>query len=199
MKQAEAQVEDAPDPDTLRGVEGRAGRAYFSAFNTMLNENYLPAFGFERRSRRPPEDRINSLLGFGYALLFSSVHAALCVTGLEPALGTFHRPRSSAPPLVLDLMELFRVPLWDMPLVASVNRGQWDPEADFNITPQRVWLSRPGKKKAINIFEQRLEDTWKHPVLDYSLSYRRHIELEARLMLKEMDGEADLFARTRIR
>jgi len=199
LKQAGEQAASAPDADSLRGLEGNAARAYFSVFNTMIKEEFHHAFGFERRSRRPPEDRINSLLSFGYALLFSNVHAAIRVVGLEPALGVFHRPRSSAPPLVLDLMELFRVPLWDMPLVGSVNRGQWDPDDDFNISPNRVWLSREGRKKAIRIFETRLEDTWVHPVLDYSLSYRRHIELEARLMLKEIDQEANLFARTRIR
>jgi CRISPR-associated protein Cas1 len=31
-------------------------------------------------------------------------------------------------------MELFRVPLWDMVLVGSLNRGQWDPEDDFVAT-----------------------------------------------------------------
>ena len=97
---------------------------------------------------------------------------AVLASGLEPALGFFHTPRSAAYPLVLDLMELFRVPLWDMVLVGSLNRGQWDPAADFVVTRAKVWLSDAGRKKAIGLFEARLEETWKHPVLDYSLSLR---------------------------
>jgi len=57
---------------------------------------------------------------------------ALLTVGLEPALG-FYQPRSQAPPLALDLLEVFRVPLVDMMVMASVNRGQWDVQADFDV------------------------------------------------------------------
>ena len=119
---------------------------------------------------------------------------AVLASGLEPSLGFFHTPRSAAYPLVLDLMELFRVPLWDMVQVGSLNRGQWDPEADFVATKAKVWLSDAGRKKAIGLFEARLDETWKHPVIGYSLSYARAMELEARLLEKEWSGEPGLFA-----
>ena len=79
------------------------------------------------------------MLGFGYAMLLADTTAAVVGVGLEPALGFYHQPRSSAPPLALDLMELFRVPMVDMPIVASINRGQWDPDADFTVAGERVW------------------------------------------------------------
>ncbi len=151
------------------------------------------------RSRRPPIDRFNALLSYGYGLLHTAVMRAVLASGLEPALGFFHTPRSAAYPLVLDLMELFRVTLWDMPLVGSLNRGQWDAAADFEVTRAKVWLSEAGRKKAIGLFEDRLQETWKHPVLNYSLSYARTIELEARLLEKEWTGEPGLFARSRLR
>jgi CRISPR-associated protein Cas1 len=124
---------------------------------------------------------------------------ALLATGLEPSLGFFHTPRSAAYPLVLDLMELFRVPLWDMVLIGSLNRGQWDPNDDFIVTKGKVWLSEPGRRKVIGLFEARLDETWKHPVIGYSLSYARTVELEARLLEKEWSGEPGLFARMRLR
>jgi len=96
-------------------------------------------------------------------------------------------------------MELFGVTLWDMPLIGSMNRGQWDPIDDFAVTRAKVWLSGSGRKKAVVIFEDRLQETWKHPVLNYSLSYARTIELEARLLEKEWTGEPGLFARSRLR
>ena len=58
--------------------------------------------------------------------------------------------------------------------------------------------SRAGKK-ALGLFEARLRETWKHPVLNYSLSYGRTLELEARLLEKEWTGEPGLFARLRLR
>jgi CRISPR-associated protein Cas1 len=153
----------------------------------------------ESRNRRPPLDRFNALLSYGYGLLHTAVMRAVLAVGLEPALGFFHTPRSAAYPLVLDLMELFRVSLCDLVVIGSLNRGQWDADDDFIVTRAKVWLSESGRKKAIGLFEARLQESWKHPVLQYSLSYMRTIELEARLLEKEWSGEPGLFARSRLR
>lgn len=185
--------------DELRGHEGEAGRAYFSGLPGLLREDLDDRLRFSGRNRRPPKDCFNALLSFGYALLYRDVMQAILAVGLEPAFGFFHQPRSAAHPLALDLMELFRVPMWDMPLVASVNRLQWDPEVDFTSAGPQVWLSEAGRKKAIEVYERRKEDQWKHPVTRYSLSYARLIELEVRLLEKEWTGEPGLFARMRLR
>lgn len=185
--------------DSLRGHEGMAGKAYFSAFPLLLRSDLPVDMNFTGRNRRPPKDRINALLGFGYALLYQSIYQSVISVGLEPAFGFFHSPRSSAYPLVLDLMELFRVSVWDIALIGSLNRMQWDPISDFSVTEGRVWLSNEGRKKAIQIFEQRLQETWRHPVTGYSLTYSRLMELEARLLEKEWSGSPGLFARMRLR
>jgi CRISPR-associated protein Cas1 len=185
--------------DTVRGHEGVAARAYFSALPFLLSDGIPDEMKPTGRSRRPPRDRFNALLSFGYALLYRSVMQAAIAVQLEPALGFFHTPRSAAHPLVLDLMELFRVPVWDVALVGSVNRKQWDPHEDFSVTKERVWLSDAGRRKAIGIYERRLKETWRHPVTKYSLSYARTIELEARLLEKEWTGTPGLFAQSRLR
>jgi CRISPR-associated protein Cas1 len=192
-------VPTAADRDALRGHEGAAAVAYFAGLRVLLGPQVSDDLRAPTRNRRPPLDRFNALLSYGYGLLHTAVMRAVLASGLEPALGFFHTPRSAAYPLVLDLMELFRVSLWDLVLVGSLNRGQWDPTADFSVTRARVWLSDQGRRKAIGLFEARLEETWKHPVLSYSLSYARSVELEARLLEKEWSGEPGLFARSRLR
>ena len=128
-----------------------------------------------------------------------SFTAPFLAVGLEPALGFYHQPRTAAPPLVLDLMELFRTLLWDIPLIGSLNRGQWNPADDFNVTPGQVWLSDAGRRKAIELFEQRLTESYQHPHTGQSLSYARIVELETRLLEKEWTGCPGLFARLRLR
>jgi len=192
-------IAHAENRDSVRGFEGQAAKAYFSALPALLSAGVPDEMRPTGRSRRPPQDRFNALLSFGYALLYRSVMQAIIAVQLEPSLGFFHTPRSAAHPLVLDLMELFRVPLWDMPLVGSVNRKQWDPKEDFSVTRERVWLSDAGRRKAIGIYERRLKESWKHPVTQYSLSYARTIELEVRLLEKEWTGAPGLFAQSRIR
>ncbi|MHC5722028.1 MAG: CRISPR-associated endonuclease Cas1, partial [Nostoc sp.] len=92
-------------------------------------------------------------------------------------------------PLALDLLEIFRVPLVDMTVIASVNRGQWDVKADFEIRGEQVWLSEAGRRKFVELYERRKQESWKHPVTGYSLTYRRLFELEVRLLEKEWMGE----------
>jgi CRISPR-associated protein Cas1 len=183
----------------VRGHEGAAARVYFDLLPQLLGPAAPAEMRPQGRNRRPPRDRFNAALSFGYALLYRSVHEALLAVGLEPALGFFHTPRSAAHPLVLDVMELFRVPVWDLPLVGSINRRQWDIREDFTVARDHVWLSEAGRRKVISLYESRLADSWKHPILDYSLSYARTIELEARLLEKEWTGEPGLSARARIR
>ncbi|QDU61039.1 CRISPR-associated protein Cas4/endonuclease Cas1 fusion [Planctomycetes bacterium Pan216] len=199
LRESLASLNGATNRDALRGHEGAAAVRYFEGLRSLLGDQVPVEFRSARRSRRPPLDRLNALLSFGYGLLHTAVLQALLASGLEPALGFFHTPRSAAYPLVLDLMELFRVPLWDLVVVGSLNRGQWQVDDDFNVTPAKVWLSQGGRAKAIDLFEARLAACWKHPILGYSLSYARTIELEARLLEKEWTGEPGLFARSRLR
>src|SRR5207247_4907786 len=151
-------------------------------YSHALSDLIVPEAGEERkpdgRNGRPPRDRCNALLSFAYAVLLKDVTNAIMVVGLDASLGFFHRPRSQAPPLALDLMELFRVPLVDLPVIASINRKQWDIESDFDIAGQQVWLSDEGRKKLISIYERRKSDYWRHPVVRRSLSYSRIMVLE---------------------
>ena len=185
--------------DSLRGYEGSIGAYYFRALPDLIVPEAGEDMKPDGRNRRPPRDRCNALLSFGYALLLKDVMNAIMVVGLDPSLGFFHRPRSQAPPLALDLMELFRVPLVDLPVIASINRKQWDIENDFDVAGQQVWLSDEGRKKLISVYERRKNDYWRHPVLRRSLSYSRIMELEVRLLEKEWMNEAGLFARMRLR
>lgn len=183
---------------SLRGHEGLASREYFAILPRVLGLAEDDLLCFKGRNRRPPKDPFNALLSFGYALLYRDCVAAIIAVGLDPALGIMHTPRSAAYPLALDIMELFRLIIWDVALIGSVNRRQWTKE-DFDITAGQVWLNADGRRKAIGVYEARKQEKWKHPVLDYSLSYARTIELETRLLEKEWSGQPSLFAKLRLR
>ena len=192
-------VEDAQSLASLLGIEGNIAALYFGALGQLLSEEVPETLHFTGRNRRPPKDRFNALLSFGYSLLIKDVMNAILAVGLEPALGFYHQPRSQASPMALDLMEVFRVPLVDMPIISSINRGQWHESNDFSIRGQQVWLSDSGRRKFIDIYEKRKSESWKHPATGYSLTYRRLFELEVRLLEKEWSGESGLFGRLVLR
>ncbi len=185
------------NPDTLRGHEGQAGRRYFGALPRLLDPE-CKAMVFCGRNRRPPQDGFNAALSFGYGLLYRDIVAAINVVGLDAALGCFHQPRTAAWPLALDLMELFRAVVWDLSLIASVNRKQWRDE-HFVRGGNQVWLSDRGRKLAIDLYENRKQEEWRHPMLGYSMSYARAMELEVRLLEKEWSGKPGLFGKMRLR
>ncbi|MBW4647407.1 MAG: type I-MYXAN CRISPR-associated endonuclease Cas1 [Kastovskya adunca ATA6-11-RM4] len=199
MKAVLKQVPKAQSLDSLLGLEGNLAALYFGALPALVSDSVASELHFGGRNRRPPKDRFNSLIGFGYALLLKDVMNAILTVGLEPALGFYHQPRSQTPPLALDLMEIFRVPLVDMPVMASINKNQWDAKADFDIRGGQVWLSDAGRRKLVSVYERRKEESWKHPVTGYSLTYRRLLELEVRLLEKEWSGEGGLFGQLVVR
>ncbi len=187
------QVPKAKSLESLLGLEGNLAALYFGALPCLISAEVNPELHFNGRNRRPPKDRFNALLSFGYALLLKDVMNSILTVGLEPALGFYHQPRSQAAPLALDLMEVFRVPLVDVIVMGAVNRGQWDAQADFTIRGEQVWLSEPGRHKLVSLYERRKQESWKHPATGYSLTYRRLLELEVRLLEKEWNGEGGLF------
>jgi CRISPR-associated protein Cas1 len=199
MKAVLKQVPKTQSLDSLLGFEGNLAALYFGALPCLIVEGVPPELRFDHRNRRPPKDRFNALLSFGYALLLKDVMNAILTVGLEPALGFYHQPRSQASPLSLDLLEIFRVPLVDMPVMASINKGQWNKDADFEVRGEQVWLSDSGRRKLVSLYERRKEESWKHPVTGYSLTYRRLLELEVRLLEKEWMGEGGLFGQLIVR
>src|ERR1051325_4192163 len=104
IQEALRNTANADNRDSLRGYEGTAALHYFDALRTLLGDDVPEPFHFRERNRRPPRDRFNALLGFGYGLLHTAVMRAVLSVGLEPALGFFHTRRSAAYPLVLHLM-----------------------------------------------------------------------------------------------
>lgn len=199
IREVLARLPNANSLDTIRGLEGHAAKAWFAAVPSLISGQASTALIPRGRTKHPPKDRFNCLLSYGYSLLFGLVHRSLIAVGLEPAFGYFHQPRSAAPPLVLDVMELFRTVIWDMPLIGSVNRAMWNDDALFCISPGQVWLSDAGKKQAIELFEARLVETFKHPHTGTSVEYARIVELECRLLEKEWSGYPGEFAQMRLR
>ena len=185
----------AASTDELLGFEGNSARAYFACLSILTHAQHGEGMAFTNRSKRPPKDAPNALLSFLYALLYKDCVQSILTVGLDPVIGFYHQPRSSGYPLALDLMELFRVALCDMIVMGSIGRKQWSLQEDFTLAGEHVWLTDEGKKKAVSLYERRKQDKWKHPVIGYSLSYARLIELEVRLLEKEWSGSPGLFAR----
>jgi CRISP-associated protein Cas1 len=147
-----------------------------------------PVFDFDSRNRRPPKDPINALLSFLYSMLAKEMLVTLIGIGFDPYLGFYHQPRYGRPALALDLMEEFRPLIADSVVISLVNTGEIRKQ-DFITRLTGCALTDSGRKRVIAAFERRLNTTITHPIFDYTVSYRRIFEIQARLLSRFLMGE----------
>ena len=183
---------------SLLGYEGTAARFYFGAFAKMLKGSAAQDFDMAGRNRRPPKDPVNALLSLAYSLLTKDCALAASVVGMDPLLGFLHQPRYGRPALALDLMEEMRPLVADSVVVTALNTGVVE-EADFVRSPAGCALKTPGRKRFIEAYERRMDQLVTHPVFGYRLSYRRILELQARLLGRVLLGEIETYPAFRTR
>lgn len=181
LKQYKAEVKKQTTIDQVRGIEGIAAREYFAHWSKMLD----PEWGFQGRNRRPPADPVNALLSFAYGLLKVQVTAAVHLAGLDPYIGYLHEVSRGQPAMVLDLIEEFRPLVADNVVLAVINNREVQ-RKDFSESLGAYRLSDTGRKTFLQAFERKMSDEFKHPVFDYRCTYRRAIELQARLLARHL-------------
>jgi CRISPR-associated protein Cas1 len=191
MKQLVVRAQQAGSLESLLGVEGAAAAAYFSAFAGMVkveDDTGLGTFDFEQRNRRPPRDPVNALLSCAYSLLARDLTIVCHAVGFDPFIGFYHQPRFGRPALALDLMEGFRPLVADSAVLSAINTRMVGPD-DFLRTGDAVGLTRKGRSAFIRAYEQRMDQLVTHPVFGYRISYRRVLEVQARLLARFISGE----------
>jgi CRISPR-associated protein Cas1 len=176
---------------SLLGIEGTAARVYFENFPRLLkrpDDDGNLAFDFDGRNRRPPRDPINALLSFAYAMLAKDLTIILQSVGFDPLLGFYHRPRYGRPALALDMMEEFRPIVADSVVLNAVNTGVIQ-RGDFISRAGSVALSESARGRFLYLYERRMDELVTHPVFGYRISYRRVLEVQARLLARHLAGE----------
>jgi CRISPR-associated protein Cas1 len=179
-------AEDARDVASLLGFEGMAAKAYFAAFARLLKGG--EEFNIEGRNRRPPRDPVNALLSFLYAILAKELTLAVHAAGFDPMLGFYHRPRYGRPSLALDLEEEFRPLVADSTVLTLVNTGEVT-AASFIRRAGGVALTDAGRRAVLTAYERRMDTLVTHPLFGYRISYRRVLEVQARLLGRVLLGE----------
>ena len=173
--------------DTLLGIEGAAARTYFSEFQGMIKAKSME-FDFRGRNRRPPRDPVNAVLSFLYAMIIKQAMVTALTVGFDPYLGFYHQPRYGKPALALDLVEEFRPLIADSVCLSLINNGELGPE-HFITRGDATALTQNGRRKVIEAYERRMDTLVTHPLFGYAVSYRRILEIQARLLSRHLLGE----------
>ncbi len=104
---------------TILAAEGNAAQRYWNCIQGIVPADY----GWPGRKTRGATDPINSLLNYGYGILYQQIQRAIILAGLDPYAGFIHTDRPGKPSLVLDLIEEFRQVAVDRIVFGLVNRN----------------------------------------------------------------------------
>jgi CRISPR-associated protein Cas1 len=100
----------------LMGLEGTSARLYWKAISVLLSDK----IDFEGRTHKFPKDAVNTLLNYGYGILYSQIWSAVILAGLDPYIGFLHTEQTGKPSMVFDLIEEFRAPIVDRTVYSFV-------------------------------------------------------------------------------
>lgn len=105
--------------ENILNLEGRSASIYWESVTKVIPSDY----GFSKRDKRGATDIVNSLLNYGYGILYSQIAIAIALAGLDPYAGFLHADRSGKPSLVLDLIEEFRQPVVDRTILGMLGKN----------------------------------------------------------------------------
>ena len=171
--------------DDLRGsilaAEGNAARRYWEAVRLILPESY----DWPGRQGRGALDPINSLLNYGYGILYGQVERAQVLAGLDPYAGFVHVDRPGKPSLVLDMIEEFRQVAVDRVVFGLAARN-------FSVNQdQQGRLSDDTRRTYAEHIIHHLEATVRYEGKRYPL--RQVVQMQARRLAAFLRGERDTY------
>lgn len=166
--------------EEVMGIEGNIRKTYYDAFNLIINDHEMG-----NRSKQPPLNIVNSLISFGNMMCYSECLRVIFKTQLEPTISFLHEPGFRRYSLALDLAEIFKPILVDRVIFKVLNKKEIQ-EKDFDSKLNKIVLKEGGKKKFIQAFESRLEETFKHRSLNRNVSYKHLIKLECYKLQKHL-------------
>lgn len=160
------------DSKKLLIYEARSKQLYYDAFNyIILNKDFY----FCRRSTYPPQDELNAIMSYGYAILYGIVETAIYTSNLQPNLGFIHRITKPNNSLKYDVADIFKPVLVDRLIFRMINKGQLKKEM-FEVKDNGIYLSHQGSILFIEEFETLLKTTIL--VKNKKMSYRSIINRE---------------------
>ena len=116
----DVRLEDDDFVQKLMGHEAQVAISYWDYIRELVSDDEV---GFEHREHQGAQDLVNSMLNYGYAILYVRVWQALLAARLNPFESLIHVPREGKPTLVYDMVEIFRSQVVDRIVISLIQKG----------------------------------------------------------------------------
>lgn len=175
------------DIEAMMAVEGNIRDTYYQAFDLILENS---DFVFDKRTRRPPQNNLNTLISFGNSILYTVVLSEIYNTHLDPRIGFLHTSNHRRFTLNLDIAEIFKPLLVDRLIFTLVGKKMLSGK-HFDRKAGGILLKDEGRKIFVQEMDNRLKTTINHKKLGREVSYRRLIRMELYKIEKHLIGEQE--------
>ena len=136
---------------------------------------------FEKREHQGATDIVNSMLNYGYAILYVRVWQALLAAKLNPFDSIIHARQEGKPTLVYDLVEVFRSQVVDRIVISLIQKGQ-------DLQVRNGLLTDKTRQLLVKYVEERLVRNEKYQ--GEEMKMEQIIQRQAKLLAKVFDGSA---------
>lgn len=178
----DARIGSVREINEAMALEGNIRDVYYRSFDVIIGD---PDFVFEKRTRRPPLNYLNTLISFGNSLLYTITLSEIYKTHLDPRIGYLHSTNFRRFSLNLDLAEIFKPLIVDRLIFMLVNKRMIT-KSDFDSRFAGITLNENGRKTFVSELEKKLATTVNHRHLGRNVSYRSLIRLEAYKLEKHL-------------
>lgn len=171
------------DVAELMGIEGNIRKCYYRAWDTIIDTE----INFDKRTKRPPDNMINTLISFVNSVIYTKVLGEIYKTQVNPTISYLHEPSVKRFSLALDIAEIFKPLLADRLIFSLLNKKVID-EGDFDQELDCLRMKDAAAKKIMEALDGRLKTTIKHRTLNRDVSYQHLIRLEVYRLIKHLMG-----------
>lgn len=174
----------AKNIETLLILEANAKKIYYSCFDKILNSE---KFKFNKRTKNPPENELNALMSYGYALLYANYLAVLDRSRLYSQISYIHSIIKCNESLHFDLADILKPVLIDR-LILGICRHKELKKEYFEFKEDRCYLNKQGVIFFVEKYVNYLLKTIK--INNRYYSYRNLISREVHLLSNYLAHES---------
>ena len=184
IKGYQLELDKAQEINEIMGIEGNIRKVYYSTWSKIINQE----IDFEKRVKRPPDNMINTLISFINSLIYTTCLSEIYKTQLNPTISYLHSPGDRRFSLCLDITEIFKPLIVDRMIFSLLNKNMIS-EDDFAKDSNFYYLKDKGRKKILEEYEKKLNQTITHKELKRDVSYQTLIKLECYKLIKHLLGD----------
>lgn len=150
---------------------------FYKSLNLILNKE----FNFEKRTKRPPENRVNSLISFINMKLYAQIFNTLKITQLDYRIGFVHELQGNRFSLALDIADIFK-PYLSIYFIIYIINNKKILNSDFE--NRKFNLSEEGLLKLNKEFYKFMNETVYMNNLKRHVSKNQLIKIECYKLVK---------------